>query len=395
MEARINRLLFVICVACLVSAGFAQQPEPNTPNESNSPAVSYPYVARITADNVNIRSGPDIKFYVCGKLAKGDTVTVVDSPIQGWARIVPPAGQFSWISMRFVNPDPNNPGTGIVNSNDVRVYVGSDTLDPIRSTRWQLTLSKGDTVKFLGENKNDYFKIEPPAGAYRWINTTYLEAVSGVMTTMPPDVAVTPQVSEANGTIALPKPITVTVAEPARLEKYYVLQKQLDAERRKPIEQQNYDKIEKQFLDLASSGGESDKAARYAQFALKQIERFKLALQIAKNNDLQNEQIKERMQAITDSSQKRLDELPQFGQYAMVGTLQTSSIYGAGNSGPVRYVVRDTSGRILCYAMPVGPAATADLGKFIGKKVGLVGQIIPNPQSGGTLVKFSSAVVLK
>jgi len=58
-------------------------------------------------------------------------------------------------------------------------------------------------------------------------------------------------------------------------------------------------------------------------------------------------------------------------------------------------VVRDSSGRILCYAMPVGQAATAGLSKFIGKKVGLVGQILPNPQSGGTLVKFSSAVVLK
>ena len=100
MEARIKPLIVaVVCVIIAASAALAQQGSPagaaGTPNDVNTAVtVSFPYVARMTGNNVYVRSGPGTNYYACGKLSKGDKITVVGSHF-GWLRIVPPAGQKS------------------------------------------------------------------------------------------------------------------------------------------------------------------------------------------------------------------------------------------------------------------------------------------------------------
>jgi len=149
------KLFAIVILICLVSVGFAQEPATTTggPDEAETPV--FPFMAEITGDNLYVRSGPGTNFYDCSKLNKGDKVKVMGRQFS-WARIVPPAGSFSWISMQYVSIDTDNPTLGTVTGDRVRVYAGSDTQRPLYSTKLQGRLDKGDKVKLLGEQLDDY-----------------------------------------------------------------------------------------------------------------------------------------------------------------------------------------------------------------------------------------------
>ena len=74
MQAHINTLV-LICLVSLVSVGFAQGAATEKSAPAGEAAVpSFPYIAEITGDNVNIRSGPGTNYYICGQLSKTDKV---------------------------------------------------------------------------------------------------------------------------------------------------------------------------------------------------------------------------------------------------------------------------------------------------------------------------------
>ena len=171
---RLSTIIFIFIISAgLISVCFAQetagspQPQQAAPktsevNEANVPA--FPYIAQITDDNVNIRSGPGTNYYICGKLGKTDAVRVVGSQFS-WSCIVPPVGSFSWISKQYVSVDPNDPNKGVVDGEAVRVYAGAEGLKPIHSTTLQLKLNRGDKVVVMSREEGDYSKIVPPSGA--------------------------------------------------------------------------------------------------------------------------------------------------------------------------------------------------------------------------------------
>ena len=105
-------------------------------------------------------------------------VTVVDHKFT-WAQILPPEGSFSWVSKSYVKLDAANPGIGIIDGQAVRIWAGSEAVEPMRSTSLQAKLNDGDTVKFMGptEAKGDYYKIVPPASARLWIGREFIKFV--------------------------------------------------------------------------------------------------------------------------------------------------------------------------------------------------------------------------
>jgi len=397
MEARTNHLIISI-VILLVSTGIcpAQQPiaptqPPITADFNTAKAVpDFPYIASVMGSNVHIRSGPGTNFYQCGKLNKGDIVTIVDNTDTGWSRIIPPAGAFSWVSMRYVQIDRNNPNIGIITGNNVKVYVGSPLQDPIHSMQSQLTLDRGEVVTLLGEATSDYYKIAPPPGAYRWISTKYTQPIAAPVRRVPPEVIAT--VVDANNNVVMP---TVEPIEPPdsnqqeKLGQYYKLQKLIDAERAKPPVQQNYADIREALTKLADDK-QAGNAARYASCALKQIDRFELALKVIKVVALQKAQVEQAKARIDKAVQDRLAEFQQMGRFVVIGRFQVFTIYGPGN-----YRIIGDAGSTACYALPAGTMVNADLSRYIGKKVGLVGTIEPHKQTAGALVRFTQIVELK
>jgi uncharacterized protein YgiM (DUF1202 family) len=396
-----KKLFVIIILTSLVSTGFAQT---TTSSSDADGSLPFPYMAEITGDNVYVRSGPGTNFYDCSKLNTGDKVKVVGKQFS-WARIVPPPGSFSWISIQYVSIDAANPTVGTVTGDRVRVYAGSDHVEPLHSTYLQGKLDRGDKVKLLGEQKDDYYKIAPLSFAYLWVSTNYTKPLPAepiktpTPTVKPPTVkpAVT-KPAEVKPTEAKPTtvpkevPTEVVAAEPdtpeTLLAKYRALQKQVETERNKPIGKQNYTEIKKALIDIAENKT-AGKAARYAEFVLKQIKDIELVLAVGKEVRLQNEQLKNIREKIEKSRTTRQAKFIDLGSYAVVGKLQTFTTYGPGH-----YRIIDSSGKTICYALPSGPISQTELSKLIGRKVGLVGTIEPHRQTKGALVRFTKIAEL-
>jgi hypothetical protein len=381
MRSYINLFIFVI-LACLVSIGFARQPDGSKEVDTSS----FPYTAEITGDDVYVRSGPGTNFYHCGKLNAGDKVKVVGKQFS-WSRIVPPAGSFSWISMQYVTINPTDPKVGTVTGDNVRVYAGSDYVKPLYSTTLQGKLSKGEKVKLLGEQLDDSYKIASPPFAYLWVSTNFTKAVPEPVKVPPPVLtssSVEPNETDDANTPAEVAPAPSVPKTP--LEKYRQLKEQVEAERAKPADQQDYTDLKKALLEIAEDN-QAGNAARYAQFVVRQIEGYELALAVVKQVKLQNQQLEKVRAGINKARTTRLAEIETMGKFAVVGEFQTYLTYGEGH-----YRVLDKAGKMVCYALPTARASKMDLKGFVGQKVGLVGTIEPHLPTKKALVRFTEIV---
>lgn len=381
-------LISVLTLAGAVSA----QPDTNLPVTTEMAAAGSrgvePFVADVTGNDVYVRSGPGTNFYHCGKLYKGDRVQVVKSQ-QGWSCIVPPPGCFSWIAMQYVSINMESPTQGIVTGDKVGVYAGSDYVEPIHSTSKQVVLNRGQMVKLLSEEKDDYYKIAPPEGAYLWVSSQFLQSVRTPMETMPVEIAAAAPNMPAE-TPVTPEEIK---SESDLLDTYYAISKLVKEERNKPMAQQDYAEIKAQLQKLAENpaGG---RAARYADFTLKQIERFELAGAVAKEVALQSKELSEVTEKIGEARDARLAEIEDTGKYAVIGKLENTSVYTPTAGQARRYRILDESGKTICYVAPTGAARGKDLSALIGHKVGLVGEIQAHEATARAFIEFSEIVPL-
>jgi len=382
----INSLMIftVISFTALICPAFEAVTSPNDTNESAE--LTFPYVAQITGDDVYVRCGPGTNYYPCGKVSKADRVTVVATKF-GWSHIVPPPGSFSWISKQYVTVDQNNPAVGTVTGDSVRVYAGSEYREPIHCDTVQSHLNKGDKVELTGVEQADYYKIAPPAAAYLWILTDYIQPLGPVEDYA---IAVEPELEVETAPVMAPTEIPI---ESEKLKEYHALQQQIKTELAKPIAEQDYTNISKALSAIAETE-EADKAARYAQFSLKQIERYKLAFEVEKAVRLQDANLQQVNEQIEKARAAKLAELPDLGRYTAIGLFQTSNVYDPQQLQETYYRIVDNSGKTVCYAVAEGPAAKMSLSKFRGTQVGLVGTIVPHQQTGDALVKFTEIVVL-
>ncbi len=358
-----------------------------TPKPAETPTGAY--VAEALGDDVFLRSGPGTNFYKCGKLYKSDRIQVVSTQ-QGWACILPPPGCFSWIPMQYVSINLDNPTMGIVTGDNVRIYAGSDFVEPMHSTSEQVKLFRGDSVKLLGEEKDDYYKIAPPQGAYLWVSTQFVQPVqAGPGRTSPGQTAPGVQIQGQAPAEAPVQPGT----ESELLDAYYAIVTQVKAMHTKPRPEQNYAEFKTKLQDIAKNQA-AGKAARYAEFSLKQIERFELVCTIDKEVELQKQERQTINSKIDEARQARLAQIEDLGKFAIVGKLAGSSLYSSTDQTK-RYRILDDSGKTLCYVAAAAGATGQDLTPLIGKKVGLVGEIQPHEPTARAFIKYTQVIPLE
>jgi len=411
-------IIVLVCGLCLPVIG--AQPVSVAPaaeaNTLNLPA--FPFLAEITGDDVYVRSGPGTQYYNCGKAGKDEKVKVVGNKFS-WLQIVAPAGSYSWISKQYVQIDPQNKTIATVIGDAVRVYAGSDEVQPMHSTSMQLKLNKGDKVTIVGEEKDGYCKISPPEGAYLWVSSQHAKPLGTLMapaqtptpapTSVQPTTAhpvpatpfptnsgsLKPQASspnEPNMPSPAPAPAPVTLEE-QRMGEVQALKDKVEAERAKPAEQQNFAELKKE-LEVIVNDKQSPRAARNAQSLLKVIERCELSQEIAKAVKVQEEQFGKTQQQIESAKNEQLSKIEDKSIFAVIGKLLESPLF-AETPGAKYYRVVDENGKTLCYARPTGAAADVDLSKFVDKKVGLVGAIEANTELGDAVVQFTNIVEVR
>ena len=432
------RFSLVIIVAAICLPSIAAQPanpaqasaaEAPDANALNLPA--FPFLAEVTNDDVYIRSGPGTQYYNCGKAKKGDKVKVVGNKFS-WLQIVAPAGSYSWISKQFVQIDPQNKTGGTVIGDAVRVYAGSDEVQPMHSTSMQVKLNKGDKITIAGEEKDGYCKITPPEGAYLWISSQHAKPLATLMASAPaspapvqtptPGMTTTGMPTTAMPTTAHPMPASpfptnpgelkapvsspnqpamssstqssttapVSSLEEQRMGEVQALKDKVEAEKAKPVQDQNFAEIKKE-LTVISGDKQSPRSARAALGLLKMVEKTELSQEIAKTVKAQDEQFEKTQQKIESEKNEGLSKIDDKSIFAVIGTLKESTLFAETPSARY-YKVIGENGKTLCYARPTGTASGIDLSKFVDKKVGLAGTIEANAEMGEAVVQFTNIV---
>lgn len=131
---------------------------------------------RVTSDNVNLRSRPDLNSLIVGRVSQGAVLesTGVEN---GWRVLVPPPGVFSIVAAQFVEMLDSNRGRVNVDTS-LRVRVGSDiqTYDPMLC-EVQTHLRRGEEVEIVGRLNPEWLKIKPPTGVYVYIAGEYVTEI--------------------------------------------------------------------------------------------------------------------------------------------------------------------------------------------------------------------------
>ena len=143
-----------------------------TPDVPNAP---FNFVGEVNANNVYVRSGPSDSYYPTMKLSKGTQVTVRGTKFQ-YVKIEPPPGSFSYVGKAYVERRADG-GIGRVTT-AANVRTGSE-LNPMKTTV-QTKLEPGADVKILGEQE-EYYKIEPPPGAYLFVQKDFVAPVKRIV----------------------------------------------------------------------------------------------------------------------------------------------------------------------------------------------------------------------
>jgi hypothetical protein len=120
--------------------------------------------------------------YVTNVLKQNDAVHVVEERPDGWLKIIPPEGSFSWINSALLDTS-KLPNLYVKDGNgDAPVFVGSVRL----KSRPRIIGSKipaGAQVTSIGpaqrDNEGQWMPIEPPAREYRYIRAEYVSPSVG------------------------------------------------------------------------------------------------------------------------------------------------------------------------------------------------------------------------
>jgi uncharacterized protein YgiM (DUF1202 family) len=365
----------------------------------------------VNADAVVVRSGPGENYYPTMKLDKGAKVTVVGHKF-GWLKVTPPEGSFSYIGKAFVTR--NGDGTtGKVSANDVRVRAGSALNEMVSIVQAQL--SNGAEVQIIGE-KNEFFLIKPPAGAFVYINEKYLDPIpqgaeqpqvatndqqntgtGAAPAPMPGDTGATAtQPPVENGTGTTPAPTGEQVAGGATTQpsptgeqvagapttqpntltadaQFDALEAEFKAMSDKPIEQQNVAELTASYQKLIASPELPESMKRIADYRVKMLGlRAQAKAEFAQAKEMQAEAAK-RQQALKAEKEELEEQIKktEVVVYAAVGTLQTSSLQN-GTGGLLYRLTDPSTSRTIVY---LRSDDSSKYGAMVGKFIGVKGEV--------------------
>jgi len=140
---------------------------PNLPQPEPQPQPAQPAAGgaqfTVTADALNVRSGPDRSNAAVGTVSKGTVVTAVAEQ-NGWRQITGPVA--GWVSAQFLQP-----------AASAQFTVTADTLNvrsgPDKSNAAVGTVSKGTVVTAVAE-QNGWKQITSPVAG--WVSAQFLQA---------------------------------------------------------------------------------------------------------------------------------------------------------------------------------------------------------------------------
>lgn len=127
---------------------------------------SFPYLAEVTGDSVNVRAGQSTNFERVCQLNKGDEVVVLEKAY-GWYKIQMPSEAKIYVSKLYVQYLGQNAGG--VTADRVNIRAGAGTHHTVVGQ-----LFKGEQI-FIDEELDEWYRIQPVAESNAWISDQYLK----------------------------------------------------------------------------------------------------------------------------------------------------------------------------------------------------------------------------
>ena len=129
----------------------------------------------VTADALNVRSGPSTSYGITTKLYKGDKVEILETS-NGWHKIKASNGKIGWVSGDYIkvsSASTSQPSTSTtkatVTATSLNVRSGAGTSYSVITK-----LPKGTVVDVLESASNGWKKVKTSNGTTGWVSGSYL-----------------------------------------------------------------------------------------------------------------------------------------------------------------------------------------------------------------------------
>ena len=135
--------------------------------------------ATVTADALNMRSGPGISYSKRGVLHKGSKVTVLEKS-KGWVKVKTSSGKTAWVSGQYLSTSGSSSNTSTPSeSTGYIAYVSVSSSLNIRSSASTSSsvlgsLKNNDRVQVIEKDGNGWTKIKTDSGKTGWVSSKYL-----------------------------------------------------------------------------------------------------------------------------------------------------------------------------------------------------------------------------
>ena len=126
----------------------------------------------VTADVLNVRSGPSTSYSITTKLYKGNKVEILETS-NGWHKIKTSNGTTGWVSASYISilqgSNSQSSYKATVNATSLNVRSGNSTSYSVITK-----LSKGTVVDVIESASNGWKKIKTSNGTTGWVSGQYL-----------------------------------------------------------------------------------------------------------------------------------------------------------------------------------------------------------------------------
>ncbi len=352
--------------------------EPVVEAEAEVP-LPEPKTGTVNARTLNVRVSASTDKRLITTLKRDRQVKVVARKGK-WLKIELPADITLWVMSRFITiPEGQDmPATGTVNANRVRLRAAGDLKSPI------LRELARDTQLEVTDRSDDWFKVKAPAGTYAWVHGDYIKFDAGTVAVDPP-VVEDPPVTGPSVTgpvvgdpkVTDPQVTDPKVADPKVVDPKVITGKgvqqfsEAEAAYRQARAAKNPDlvKVFLMYYDVSRMPDVSDVVkntceARMAEIAgrIPDAQRKRIDAQV-------ESMVEARMKAIDAAAAVAKKQLPRVApKYTAVGYLDKAPEV-AGIPGTHKLSL---SGVLLYYLRAAGD--DVDIGKFAGRKVGIMGR---------------------
>ena len=129
----------------------------------------------VTADALNVRSGPSTSYGITTKLYKGDKVEILETS-NGWHKIKASNGKIGWVSGDYIKVSSGSTSQPSTSTTKATVTATSLNVRSGTGTSYSVItkLSKGTVVDVIESASNGWKKIKTSGGTTGWVSGEYL-----------------------------------------------------------------------------------------------------------------------------------------------------------------------------------------------------------------------------